>query len=127
MADERDDQRVEVMLGNLLRYGVLLSAAVTVIGGGVYLARHGGEVVNYADFGDGVEADLRSPTEIVAEVGHGKGRALVQFGLLLLIATPVARVAFSAFAFARQRDWPYVAMTLFVLAVLLFGLFHGGG
>ena len=48
----------------------------------------------------------------------GRGRALIQLGLLLLIATPVARVAFSVFAFERQRDWTYVGITLFVLAVL---------
>jgi uncharacterized membrane protein len=51
----------------------------------------------------------------------------VQLGVLLLIATPVARVAFSALAFARQRDYTYVALTLFVLAVLLCSLFVGGG
>jgi uncharacterized membrane protein len=48
--------------------------------------------------------------------------AVVQTGLLLLIATPVLRVVFSLFGFARQRDWLYVALTLIVLAVLSVGL-----
>jgi uncharacterized membrane protein len=53
----------------------------------------------------------------------GSGRGWIQLGLLLLIATPVARVAFSVYAFARQRDFLYVGVTLIVLTVLLFGLF----
>ena len=53
------------------------------------------------------------------------GRAIIQFGLLLLIATPVARVIFSAVAFAWERDYLYVAFTLAVLAVLTYSLFGG--
>jgi uncharacterized membrane protein len=122
-----DDQRIEVMLGNLLRFGVLLSALVTAVGGGVYLVRNGNEMADYKKFGDGTPPELRDPRKVVGLVAQGSGRGLVQFGLLLLIATPVARVAFSALAFARQRDYLYVLMTLFVFAVLLFSLFHGGG
>ena len=127
VAGASDDQRIDVMLGNLLRCGVLLSAAVASVGGIVYLVHHSREVADYQTFGDGTPPALRRPSSVISEVAHGRGRALIQFGLLLLIATPVARVAFSALIFARQRDWTYVAMTLFVLAVLLISLFHGGG
>jgi uncharacterized membrane protein len=105
----------------------VLSATVTAIGGGVYLVRHGSERPNYSTFGNGTPPDMRSPIKVIEAAAHGSGRAIVQFGLLLLIATPVARVLFSALAFTRERDWTYVAMTLFVLGVLLFSLFHGGG
>lgn len=121
------DDQVEQTLGNLLRAGVLLSALVTLVGGVAYLVRHGADPVNYRDFGDGTSAELRSPPGILRATAAGSGRGLVQFGLLLLIATPVARVAFSVVAFLRQRDWTYVALTLFVLAVLVFSLGHGGG
>jgi uncharacterized membrane protein len=127
VADQSGDQRVEVAMGHLLRFGVLLSAAVTAIGGAVYLARHHNEEVNYKTFGEGTPEELRSPRQVVALAAEGHGRALIQLGLLLLIATPVARVAFSALAFARQRDYLYVAMTLFVFIVLMFSLFHTGG
>jgi uncharacterized membrane protein len=127
VSDERAEQRIEVMLGNLLRYGVLLAAAVTAVGGVVYLYRHGDERADYARFDGAATEKLRSPRGIVEESLRGRGRALVQLGVLLLIATPVARVAFSALAFARQRDYTYVALTLFVLAVLLCSLFVGGG
>jgi uncharacterized membrane protein len=49
-------------------------------------------------------------------------RAIIQFGLLLLIATPIARVIFSAVAFAFERDYLYVAFTLAVLAILTYSL-----
>ena len=42
-----------------------------------------------------------------------------------VVATPVARVALSAVAFARERDGIYVAITLVVLALLLGSLLGG--
>jgi uncharacterized membrane protein len=42
-----------------------------------------------------------------------------------LVATPVARVLFSLVGFAIQRDRTYVAVTLIVLAVLIYGLSGG--
>src|SRR5437763_1980111 len=111
------DQQVDRFLGDLLRTGVLL-AAVTVLAGGVaYLARHGTDPADYRVF-RGEPADLRTPSGIVKDALALRGRGLIQLGLLLLIATPVARVALSAFAFARQRDATYVAATLLVLALL---------
>jgi uncharacterized membrane protein len=119
-----DDVPVEQLLGNLLRTGVLLAAAVVLLGGVVYLARHGHERVNLHEFRGEPEA-LRSPSGIVREALRGRGRGLIQLGLLLLIATPVARVVFSVFAFLRERDRTYVVITLLVLGVLLVSLFFG--
>jgi uncharacterized membrane protein len=116
------DQQVEQVIGNLLRYGVLTAALVTLAGGIVYLARHGSEPADHRLF-VGEPADLRTVSGIVADALAFRGRGLIQLGLLLLIATPVARVAFSAYAFLRQRDYLYVAITLLVLAVLLVSLF----
>src|SRR5262245_56935614 len=116
-----DDERVERLLGNLLRAGVLLAAAVVLAGGVVYLLRHGAERADLRVF-RGEPADLRSPSGIVGDALQGRGRGLIQLGLLLLIATPVARVAFSVFAFARERDFTYVLLTLIVFAVLIYSL-----
>jgi uncharacterized membrane protein len=119
------DERVEAVLGNLLRAGVLLSAVVVSVGGGIYLAHHGRDRVAHYHTFDGEPPELTNPRLIVRSALHHSGRGLIQFGLLLLIATPVARVVFSVFAFLRERDWTYVALTSFVLLVLLFSLFHG--
>jgi uncharacterized membrane protein len=121
-AEVWDDQRIEVIIGTLLRTGVILSAAVVLFGGILYLKHHGHEVPNYVAF-HGEPEDLKSPREIFHDALGMNARAIIQLGLLLLIATPVARVIFSAVAFAIERDSMYVVITLIVLAVLLYSLF----
>jgi len=113
------------MLGTLLRAGVLLSAAVVILGAAVYLARHAGEPANFSVF-RGEAAALRSLPAIAAGARRLHGKSIIQFGLLLLIATPVARVVFSAIGFAIERDYLYLALTVFVLAVLLYSLIGSG-
>jgi uncharacterized membrane protein len=115
------DQGIETLLGNLLRAGVLLSAFVVSMGAIIYLVRHGHSPVEYRIF-HGEARNLRGARGIVRESLTLRGRAIIQFGLLLLIATPVARVAFSVLAFAKERDGTYVAFTLIVLAILLYSL-----
>jgi uncharacterized membrane protein len=119
------DERVEQVIGNLLRAGVI-AAALVVFGGGVcYLIHEGTHPVrDRSTFQEGPDY-LRSPVGIVRHALRGEDRALIQLGLLLLIATPVARVLFSVFAFARERDFTYVLVTLVVLAILLYSLFSG--
>jgi uncharacterized membrane protein len=119
------DRRLELILGNLLRTGVLLSAAVVLAGACIYLARHAHEPANYRVF-RGEPTDFRTIPGVVNSVMHGRGRGLIQLGLLLLIATPIARVAFSVVGFALERDRMYVIFTLIVLAILLFSLLGSG-
>ena len=118
------DQRVEEWIGSLLRAGVTLSSTVVFFGVCVYLARHGRELPHYRVFA-GTPEDLRSLSGIWKNVLAFKARGLIQLGLLLLIATPVARVAFSVAAFAFQRDRLYVLLTLTVLAILTYSLAGG--
>jgi uncharacterized membrane protein len=118
------DERVEGITGSLLRAGVLLAAAIVVLGAGIFLVRHGSELPHYRVF-RGEPSDLRTVSGILADALSFRGRNIIQLGLLLLVATPVVRVAFSVVAFALQRDRLYVAVTLIVLAVLVFSL--GGG
>lgn len=120
-----NDQRIEVMIGNLLRAGVLLAASVVVFGGLIYLIRHGWQLADFGVF-RGEAAALRTLPAIVRGALHLHGKSIIQLGLVLLIATPVARVAFSAVAFAIERDYLYVVLTLVVLAVLLYSLLDSG-
>ena len=104
--------------------GVTLAAAVVLFGGTVYLVRHGCAAPQYHVF-VGEPTDLRTVSGIVKDALAFRGRGLIQLGLLLLIATPVARVAFSVAAFAIQRDRLYVVVTLIELAVLMYSLTGG--
>ena len=119
------DERVERVIGALLRWGVILAAAVVLAGGAMYLVRYGSTIPDYRVF-RGEPSDLRDVSGIVTGAVSRHSRGLIQFGLLLLIAVPVARVAFSVVAFALQRDRTYVVVTLVVLAVLLYGLTRAG-
>jgi uncharacterized membrane protein len=117
------DTQVEIAIGVLLRVGVMLAAAVVLLGAALYLAQHGGAPVpDYKSF-HGVSAELHGLRAIVSGALALHADAIMQLGLVLLIATPVARVMFAAVAFALERDMLYVGFTLLVLAVLLFGLF----
>ena len=92
---------------------------IVLIGGGLYLKRHGTELPNYHIF-YGEPSTLRSIPGIVKAASSFTGRGIIQFGLLLLIATPVMRVAFTVVSFIIQKDRMYVGVTLIVLSVLLF-------
>ena len=118
------DENLDTLLGHVLRAGVLLSAAVVACGGIVYLLGHGHVTPGYSVF-RGEPADLRSVTGIIADARSWSGRGLIQLGVLLLIATPIARVAFSVAGFLRQRDWLYVLITLVVLILLAYNLSGG--
>ena len=116
-----NDQRLERIISILLRSGVILSAVVVLLGGACYLIRHANESVNYHVF-QGASPEYRSVSAIVHAMGPSNCRAIIQFGLLILIATPIARVAFSLVGFAMERDRTYVVITGIVLAVLLLAL-----
>jgi uncharacterized membrane protein len=115
------DLRIEIIIGSLLRAGVLLAAAVVLAGGLLFIVRHGHEGISYSSFQGEPEA-LKSVAGVIEGVTTLQGESIIQFGLLLLIATPIARVVFSAVAFALEHDYMYVVITLIVLCVLLYSL-----
>lgn len=123
---ERD---VEQYIGKLLRYGVMLSCAITLFGGIIYLFQHKGVMVDYSPvptgMAFGVEDYLRELNTILPRMLDLDGAAIIQFGVLVLIATPIIRVAFSAFSFLIEKDYLYVVITLIVLAIILANMFLG--
>ncbi len=114
--------RIEQNLGQLLRVGVMSAALVVLIGGALYLARHGATLPDYKVF-HGQPEKLRSISGIVTDALSLHSRGAILLGLLLLIATPVARVFFTFLAFARERDFTYSVMTLIVLTLLIYNFF----
>jgi uncharacterized membrane protein len=124
--DLRQDQRMDQIMAVLLRSGVSLAAGLVFIGGIVYLSRHDLPTIDYRLF-QGEPQELRTVGGILREAAKFHGRGLIQLGLLVLIATPVARVLFSVFAFVYEKDWTYMAITMIVLALLCYSLFGGGG
>ncbi len=125
MEDQKDnftDAKLENTIGYLLRYGVLLAAAVVLFGGILYLIKYGTMSPDYINF-KLVSESLRSIEGILAQAFKFQPGGLIQLGLLLLIATPIARVILSVVAFLRQRDFIYAVITLIVLLILIFSFF----
>ena len=120
-----DDHRIEIIIGSLLRAGVLIAAAMVLFGAFIYLSHCAFQPTDFRVF-RGEAAALRSVPAIVKGALHLDGKSIIQFGLLLLIATPISRVIFSVFGFAIERDHLYVVITLIVLAVLLYSLLGSG-
>jgi uncharacterized membrane protein len=120
------DHAVEQTIGRLLQLGVLLAAGTVSIGAILLLVQHGGAPASYSVF-HGEPRELRSVIGIIRAAATGNAAAIVQLGLVLLIATPIARVGFTLVAFILQRDRTYVWITSVVMTLLLFGLIFGRG
>lgn len=116
------DKRVESKIANLLRFGVLLSAGLIVVGAALYLWRPGRSAPVYRVFRDDL-LELRTVGGIFRSAYALSGRGVIQLGLLALIATPVARVVLSIWGFAVMRDRTYVVIASLVLATLFYSLF----
>ncbi len=113
------DDHIELVVGSFLRGGLIIASAFVFLGGISYLIKYGMDVPEYKIF-FGEPTDLRRVHGIVADAISLRSRGIIQFGLLLLMFTPVAWVAFLLFAFAKQGDRTYVIVTTIVLTMLLF-------
>jgi len=109
---------MEQVIGRLLRFGVIFSSAIVLLGAVCLLYQHGREPVSFQNF-EPAAPEYRSIRGAIHAAAAMDCRAIIQLGLLFLIATPIARVAFSLAAFAMERDWIYVCVTFVVLAILI--------
>ncbi|MDR1743387.1 MAG: DUF1634 domain-containing protein [Dysgonamonadaceae bacterium] len=121
---------IDLVIGKLLRVGVIVSCSITLFGGIVYLFQHQGPVTGYGAVekaGDfrGAPEYLRGIGSILSRIAQFDGAAIAQFGIIILIFTPVLRVVFSLFSFVLEKDRLYTAITLIVLAIIFANLFFG--
>ncbi len=124
MSHESMVRRSELLIAGVLRTGVLLSAGVILLGIIVFFAGQPGITTNVNTL-----TFPHTPGAVFSAVLHGDARGIIMLGLLLLIATPVSRIAVSIVTFAIERDWRYVAITTTVLLILIisFTLGKAGG
>lgn len=123
--NENGDKDLALIIGNIMRWGVIISLALTLLGGVIYLFSHAYETVSYTQF---VESDY-SVLEILRNTFTGvlrlDGEALIILGILLLFATPVIRVVFSLIGFILEKDKLYILITLIVLAIIFISISGG--
>jgi len=125
MKTERD---LELIMGKLLRYGVIISCIITMIGGILYLFQHQGTIPDYTPIVGtfkGAPEYLRQLSTILPRVAAFDGAAIVQLGVIALVATPILRVLFSFFAFLYEKDYLYVVITFIVLAIIMINMLFG--
>jgi uncharacterized membrane protein len=118
------DKDMQLLLGQVLRAGTVVSISIVFAGGIFYLYRHGLSVVNYKTF-KGVPDFLQHFRGIMASVFHLNAPAVMQLGIMLLIATPILRVAFSAIGFVLEKDYLYVGISLLVLFIIFMSMING--
>ncbi len=118
------DKDIELTIGNLLRAGVILSSIVIITGAIIYLSQSGNDHHNYHRF-EGMHNTYYSLSFVLHGVAKGSGEHIIQLGVLILLATPVARIVFSLFGFIKEKDTLYIVITLLVLCIIAGSVFIG--
>jgi uncharacterized membrane protein len=121
MASEAD-LKMEIAISQMLRAGVSLAAVVVFVGGCLYMWQAHGVTPDYRHF-----HGIASPADRIPPLlagGHLDSRSIIRLGILLLVATPIMRVAYCVYGFAAQRDKIYIVVSSIVLSVLLYSFFH---
>ena len=119
------DHDIEQYIGLQLRFGVVLASITVLIGGTMLLMRHGHSLMpDYRHF-TGTAAGLTTFSEVITGLANFDPKAIIQAGLIILIATPVIRIALSLFGFILEKDRMYTLITIVVLAIMMVSIFGG--
>jgi len=118
------DKDIQAIIGWILRVGVAVSMLLVVVGGVLFIFRHGHSIPAYKPF-KGVPLFIHDIHGIINGVLDFRGQAIIQLGITLLIATPIIRVAFSAVAFLLEKDYLYTVITVIVLLIILGSMISG--
>ena len=118
------DRDMQVVIGWVLRIGVIVSVVIVFLGGIIFLYRHGHEVADHRQF-KGIPNFVQTAGGIFHGVFTLRGQAIIQLGIALLIATPVLRVIFSAIGFVMEKDKLYLFISLLVLGIIFASMLTG--
>ncbi len=126
LANEEKVVALEDVVGKVLRWGSVLSMVIILAGlaGVVWYSRMttGPQILLIPVVGT---HDLNTPAALLSRIRNGDPTAIISVGLLVLILTPVLRVASTVVYFFLRRDRTYLAVTTFVLLVLIIGFLLG--
>ncbi|MDM1294633.1 DUF1634 domain-containing protein [Sphingobacterium sp. N143] len=119
------DKDISLLVGQILRIGVIVASSTLVVGGLWYLAVHGQDPVpNYREFAGEGSANT-TITGIIIGAFSRHVPQIIQLGVLLLICTPIVRVVGSLFGFIIEKDRLYIIITLIVLIVIIGSILSG--
>jgi uncharacterized membrane protein len=116
------DKDLQSFIGNLLRIGVITAMTIVVVGLVLFLFQYGRETAHYEHFN---KLDVFHFSAFWASLKQGDSKAIMQLGVMALIATPVARVLFTMIGFWLEKDRMYTIIALIVLCIIAFSLIFG--
>jgi uncharacterized membrane protein len=116
---DQQDRKIEMLLGTLLRIGVLISTFVVLTGAVIFLFKHGTETPHYFLF-HGKAFRFSSFIQFLNELAAFHGLAIIQLGIFFLVAIPILRVLFSVITYLYEKDYVYVIFTMIVFLVLVY-------
>jgi uncharacterized membrane protein len=119
------DHDIEQFIGLQLRFGVLLSSFIVLMGGILYLMQSGSMPLPHYQLFIGQKAGLTTGREIWHSVTGMEAKGIIQFGVIVLIATPILRILFSLIGFIFEKDRLYIGITMVVLSVMMISIFGG--
>ncbi len=115
------DRDLQVIIGKILRIGVWSAMLTVIVGFLLLLLQSKGGQIDYAQF----RADQFFRLNVfLKELGQGDPLAIIQLGLMILIATPVARVVFTMVGFALEKDRLYAFISFLVLCIIVFSMVY---
>jgi len=115
-------RQMESLVRRVLQVGLLASMVLVLVGMLLFGAVHPSSLTSSESLPALVESGAKFPhtlDDVASAASDLSAEGIIAAGLLVLIATPVLRVALSVVGFAFQRDWVYVGLTVLVLLVLL--------
>lgn len=118
------DKDMQAVIGWILRIGVFVSTAFVITGGIIFLFNHGHSQIDFVSFNK-VPDFISNLSGVIEGVIHLKGQAIIQFGIVLLIATPVLRVIFAGIGFLLEKDYLYTFISILVLLIIITSMISG--
>ncbi len=119
---EYKDRDLQQLVGNLLRWGVIIAMSLVVAGLLLYLFQRGEGAVNYTEFNP---LRFQGFAHLFQGLSNADYHAVIQLGVMVLIATPVMRVVLALIGFALEKDRLYVTVSMIILCVILFSIIYG--
>ncbi len=118
----------EIWVSHLLRAGVMISLIVILAGTVITFQHHRDYLTNSRDIRELTGSGWIFPHDLRAVARSalgGSGRGLIEAGLLVLICTPVLRVALTLIIFLLEKDRAYVILSAIVLTLLAISFLLG--
>lgn len=116
------EKDLQLLIGNLLRGGVIVSMTIVILGLILYFIQNGNQMVQFDAF---QEDHAFQFTRFFQELKSFRGQAFITLGVICLILTPVLRIIFAIIGFKLENDLFYVLISSIVLLIILSSIFLG--